>query len=652
MDPDQLAQAEARLQAVLLEDPRNFSALYAYGLLCHQIGREELAKKLLSAACDVEPSSWQAYAKLGLIHAKDGDLDSALACLNIALSKQPDNQQILLDIGKVLENKGLHDDATFFYERAVQSDSSDAEAWFCIANVMTKAAEGCRQFDPRRMDQILRAAKKAARIMPEAKHYNLIGNVYSRFCRPRAIEAYARAIELMPRNPSAYGGMANASRQLGAIERAVELYDKAVTVGAVGAASDALATLHYSDAFSNASFLAKAIEVGSAFQTGCDAPPFGRDRECKGPLRVGYVSGDFCSHPVAYFLLSVLRNHREAIEVHCFDTNPRPDEVTEALRRQPSSWHDIHLMDDAAAVDFIRQLGIDILVDLSGHTAGSRLGIFARRAAPVQVSWLGFFGTTGVQAMDAVFADATVVPEDESRFFVEKVVHLPDSYLCFSPPEFDTPIEPAPPMARGNPPTFGSLNSRVKLSARCIEVWSRVLTRVPESRLLLKGIHYLDLELCNDVARQFDAHGVNPSRLIMEPSTPRQDALKTYNRIDVALDTFPFGGGTTTAETLWMGVPVVALHGDRWVGRVSESMLTSVGLARLVAANEDEFCDLAVRTLSDPGQLTAWRQTLRAQMAASPLCDGAKFTHALESAYHALWQERCGRAGAEPRTCG
>ncbi|MGQ9372206.1 O-linked N-acetylglucosamine transferase, SPINDLY family protein, partial [Azospirillum sp. A39] len=285
-------------------------------------------------------------------------------------------------------------------------------------------------------------------------------------------------------------------------------------------------------------------------------------------------------HPVGYFIEAVLAHHDPAaVEVFCYSTLDKSDDVTARLRAHAGHWRSLVGLSDDAAAALIRADAIDLLVDLSGHTAGNRLLVFARKPAPVQVSWLGYFGTTGLSAMDYVLADRHVAPEADDGAFTERVWRLPGSYLCFTPPDLDVAVTPRPP----RPVTFGNFNNNPKTSPATIALWARVLARVPQSRLLLKTRALGDAAVRRHLTERFAAHGVAAPRLILEGGVPRAELLAAYNRVDVALDPTPYGGGTTTAEALWMGVPVVSLRGGTWVGRVSESILTTVGVGELVA---------------------------------------------------------------------
>jgi predicted O-linked N-acetylglucosamine transferase (SPINDLY family) len=373
------------------------------------------------------------------------------------------------------------------------------------------------------------------------------------------------------------------------------------------------------------------------------APGFDPNPERR--LRVGYVSADLHAHPVGFFLESVLAaTDRAGTEIVCYDNGHKDDAVTARLRLVADIWRKIAPLSDAAATELIRADRIDILVDLSGHNDGSRLGVFARRAAPVQVAWLGYFGTTGVAAMDYILADRFVAPKGEEADFSETVVRLPDSYLCFTPPTEAGPVAPLPAGADG-PITFGCFNNSTKLNPGTIALWSCVLASVPRARLLLKTRQYKDRTVRHDMAAAFAAHGIGAERLLFEPAGSLAQMFGAYGQVDIALDPFPFAGGTTTAMALWMGVPVVSLAAATWPGRQGASLLNAAGFPELVAATPDSYVATARALAGDRAGLAAFRALLRPQMAASPLCDAERFARNLATAFRGMWRQSPAASG-------
>lgn len=356
-------------------------------------------------------------------------------------------------------------------------------------------------------------------------------------------------------------------------------------------------------------------------------------------LRIGYVSGDFKRHPVGYHLLPVLAAYdRERFEVYCYAALSEQDDLTEKMQGYVTEWRDISKLSDDDAAALICNDRIEILVDLSGHTGGNRLIVFASKPAPVQVSWLGYFNTTGVKAIDYLISDETTIPPEEEQWFSEKVIRLPGSRFCYAPPEYAPPVI-EPPVLKNGAITFGSFNNIAKLTPEVIELWSRVLMAVPDSRLIIKWSTLSRKKVRDRLFRQFARHGVNSERLSLRGKSPHADMLKEYGDIDIALDPFPFSGGMTSCEALWMGVPVVTLLGDKPAGRQTAGFLRTIGLPEWVTMSPEQFISQAQLAASDYGQLKLLRFGLRGRMTASTLCDGVSFTRNLEALYCQMIRE-------------
>jgi len=366
------------------------------------------------------------------------------------------------------------------------------------------------------------------------------------------------------------------------------------------------------------------------------------------------VSPDFRNHSVARFFLPLLEGHdRGAVEIACYAELARSDAVSERIRSLADRWSPtVGLSHDELAAR-IRGDAIDVLVDLAGHTSDNRLLTFARTPAPVQATWLGYPGTTGVAAIGWRFSDAECEPPgDADRRSSERIWRLPHGFHCFAPPADAPAVAPPPCAARGSV-TFGSFNNFLKLAPETIALWGRVLAAMPGAQLLLKSNFVFDAAAHQRHLERFAAAGIDPSRIVILPYMPDERAhLAAYGEIDVALDPFPYNGTTTTCEALWMGVPVVTLRGDRHAARVGASLLTRVGLPDLIAGDEAAYIAVAAALAAAPQRLAALRAGLRAQVAASPLCDAGGFARAVEDAYRAMWRAWCeaedsaaGRAG-------
>jgi predicted O-linked N-acetylglucosamine transferase (SPINDLY family) len=361
------------------------------------------------------------------------------------------------------------------------------------------------------------------------------------------------------------------------------------------------------------------------------------------PLRVGYVSADFCQHTVGLFVKDVLANHRASrIAAFAYSAGSVDDWVTAAIRNA-CTFRNVAALDDAALAAQIRQDGIDVLVDLSGHTAGSRLTVFAHRPAPVQLSWLGYFATTGLPVMDAVLLDEWHAPAGTEAQFVEPVVRLPRGRFCYVPVPFAPDEAAAPAFEKNGFITFGCFNNTAKLNAQVIALWARLLAAVPSSRLVLKWRTLQDEPLRASIRQAFVSHGIGPERIELRGASFHADLLRQYADIDIALDPFPFTGGLTSCEALWMGVPVVTWPQPQVVSRQTCAFLSAIGLPELAASDADAYVEIASRLAGDPLRLKELRAGMRERMRTSPLCDVAGFTAALEETYRVV----AGRIAAE-----
>lgn len=354
-------------------------------------------------------------------------------------------------------------------------------------------------------------------------------------------------------------------------------------------------------------------------------------------LRVGYVSADFCQHTVGLFVEDVIREHdKGAFEIFAYSAGRVRDGVTDAIRAI-SQFRDVADLDDIALETLVRQDDIDVLVDLSGHTAGSRLTVFARRPAPVLVSWLGYFATTGLSCMDAVLLDEWHAPVGTEAFFVEPIVRLPGGRFCYRPADWVPAVAVSPPCTTRGYVTFGSFNNTAKYNAAVFDTWAQILHALPAARLILKWRTFQDEALRRLVCEAFAGRGIDPARLELRGASFHGDMLNEYADIDIALDPFPFTGGMTSCEALWMGVPVVTWPQSRVVSRQTLSVLSVVGLPELAAGTIDEYVQIAVGLAKDRARLILLRPTMRERMRTSTLLDARGFARQLETALRELY---------------
>jgi predicted O-linked N-acetylglucosamine transferase (SPINDLY family) len=333
-------------------------------------------------------------------------------------------------------------------------------------------------------------------------------------------------------------------------------------------------------------------------------------------------------------------NSSADLEIFAYMNFPRIDPVSERVKARCHQWREIFGLSDEEAASLIQNDEIDILIDLSGHTARNRLPLFAWKPAPVQVSWLGYFDTTGVEAIDYLIADSWTLPESEEIYFTETIWRLPDTRLCFTPPDSNVTIRPLPALTESQI-TFGCFNNLNKMGDAVVALWAKVLAAVPNSRLFLKARQLYQPLARESVIEQFGRHGIEPSRLILEGPESRANYLAAYNRVDIALDPFPYTGGTTTAEALWMGVPVLTLSGKHFLSRQGLGLLMNAGLAEWVASDQDDYVARAVSHASDLEKLAGLRSRLREQVLASPIFDATSFATHFDGALRGMWKKWC-----------
>ena len=349
---------------------------------------------------------------------------------------------------------------------------------------------------------------------------------------------------------------------------------------------------------------------------------------------------------MGYFIEGVLKSlttqFAEQLEFYAYSWSPRTDTLTERIKACCQDWRTVVGQSDETLARQIHDDGIDILIDLSGHFDSNRLPMFAWKPAPVQVSWLGYFATTGVAAIDYLIADPWTLPETEEAYFTEKIWRLPETRLCFTPPDIDVEVSPLPALTNGYV-TFGCFNSLAKMNDDIVSLWSRVLASVPDSQLFLKAKQLKDDSVRQNTIERFAAHGVDADRLILEGSESRARYLAAYHRVDIALDPFPYPGGTTSVESLWMGVPVLTLAGERFLSRQGVGIVMNAGLPEWIAADTDDYVSRAASHAGDLQRLAALRNKLRQQVLTSPIMDARRFAIHFEAVLRGMWRIWCAR---------
>jgi len=636
----QLSEAIACYQEAVERNPDYAEALNNMGIAFKNQNRLAAAVACYRKALKVNPEYAAACNNLGNAYREQDNLQEAENWYRQALKFKPDFAEPYNNWGNLLRQTGRIGEAVISYQSALKIKPDYAEAHNNLGNAFQEQKAFSQAVD------CYHSALKHRPNYHSAVHN--MGNAYQKQGRLNlALVCYHKAVGLKPDYFEAFNSLANALVEFGKLPEALEYYGKALEINPayVVGHSNLLLSQQYLSSNVLSTYLLEAEKwwqqhrVAYPETLGCEQPFDSRKR-----LKIGYVSPDFRQHSASFFFLPLIQNHdSNRVETYCYSEVNLPDDVTEQIRNLSDHWRPtIGLTDDSLA-ELVRSDGIDILVDLAGHTAGNRLPVFARRPAPVQVTWLGYPGTTGMPVMDYRLTDEIADPVGEAdKYYSETLIRLPGGFLCYRPPDNAPPVSELPARQSGGI-TFGSFNNLPKINAAVIALWSRLLQQVPDSGLLLKSRQLADDDVRQRYLGLFSAHGVAAERIRMLPRTASTAGhLALYHQVDIGLDPFPYNGATTTCEALWMGVPVISLRGDRHAGRVGSSLLTRVGLQELIAENTAQYGEIGTQLAKNLEGLAKLRTGLRERMLASALCDGKKFAGNIETVLLGIWRARCG----------
>jgi predicted O-linked N-acetylglucosamine transferase (SPINDLY family) len=604
------AGARQLAERMLARDPAAATAAHVAGLIAHRDGRFDDADRHLRAAIAAAPNDPEQYANHAAVLRTLGRLADAEAAARAALALAPDRVETHNNLGNILRDAGRYDESVGCYQAALRLAPEFADAWSNLAWVLSLNG---------RASEAEQAARRAIAGDPHNSNaFNNLGGALMRQSRLREAETALReALRLRP--------------------------DFALPH------SNILFCLNYRDDLPAEAIFAEyeQWDARHARPLTPAEPQFTLDRTPGRRLRIGYMSPDFRTHAVALFAEPLLAAHdRERVELFCYAEVPVEDATTQRFRALADHWRSTLGRSDAELADTVRQDGIDVLVDLAGHTAGNRLLVFARKPAPVQIEYMiGHGCTSGLSAIDGFLADDMLAPPGAESVFSEQLIRLPRIPLAYRPPEGMPPVAPLPARAAGHV-TFGYFGRTVRLNDDVVAVWSRILHAVPGSLLVLNSAPYAEPAGRADWTARFAAHGVGPERLKLICTTPQPRTWEAYGAIDIALDPFPHNAGTTTIEALWQGVPVLTLAGRPTVGRFGAAILHAVGLDDWVTGDTDAYVARAVAAAGDLDALAELRAALRPRMEVSPLLDAAGLARAVERAYRDLWDEW--REGAVP----
>ena len=634
-----LREAEAIYRELLARNPDDAGVNFLLGVVSLQNERAADALPLLEKAGRLAPGKWDVLNHLSVALRESGRLDDAVDAARRAVAADPAQAEAHGNLALALQIKGDLAAAAAAYREAIRLNPQLGEAHNNLGNVLSAQ----RDFPGAE-----RAYRRAIELDPKsAATYANLSSVLQELDRPdEAADACRAAIAIQPDLAQAYNNLGNALRAVGEMTEAVKCFRRAIELRPAYATahSNYLFALHFVPSF-DASAIRAEHERWTASQaeplTTAATPTAVRDRSPDRRLRIGYVSADFREHAVGRFMLPIIGGHdRQRVEVICYSDARAADRVTEAIRSCADEFIVTASMDDAAVAARVRADGVDILVDLALHAARNRLLAFARRAAPVQATYLGYPGTSGMRAMDFRITDPHLDPPDDAeaeKAYTERSIRLPRTYWCYVPPPNIPDVARLPAAANGFV-TFGCLNKFTKVSDDAVRTWATLLARTGKrSRLIL---HAPPGRARQRVLAMMAAENVAAERVEFVGRQGVIDYLRTYDRIDIGLDPFPYNGGTTTIDALLMGVPVVSLAGDVAVRRAGVSILTNAELPELVARTRDAYMGVATQLGADVARLAAVRSGMRARMLASPLCDLPAFVCDLEGAYRRMWQER------------
>jgi protein O-GlcNAc transferase len=604
-----LEQYEAAVSAyreALALKPEFAEAGMALGTALEELGQDEAAAASYRRALEIKLDYVECHEKLVNLLERRGRFGELVAVYRRLLELDPDNVEILYNLGLVLRRMGRMQDAAYNFRRAVELSPGFLDAHCNLGDVSI----GLRLFDD-------------------------------------AVASYRKVLQLEPENAGVHHNLAAALKDKGHLEEALQSYRRALAIQPDFpiAQSNVLLLQHLLSRLSAEEHLEEARRFGAMVAR--LAPPAAAPGNLPDPsrcLRIGFVSADLRSHPVGYFIEGVLAalsvEASGRLELFAYSNSLDADELTARIKRHLWRWQSVVGLPDEAMARMIRDDGIDILIDLSGHTGKNRLPVFAWKPAPVQMSWLGYFATTGVTAIDYLIADPWTLPQSEECNFTEKILRLPQTRLCFTPPALDVDVTPLPALHNGYV-TFACFNTLSKMNDAVVALWARVLHAVPGSRLQLVAPPDQHAHFQTLVAERYAAHGIPADQLNVLVAGPRAAYLATYQQVDIALDPFPYTGGTTTAEALWMGVPVLTLAGKSFLSRQGVGLLTNAGLPEWVAEDSDDYVRRAVSHAGDLPRLASLRAGMREQVLASPVFDAPRFARHFEEALRKVWRKWC-----------
>lgn len=632
----QLAEAEASYKSALCFEPAHQEALINLGVLLNESGRGAEAEACYQTLLAINPEDAIAYHHRGNILREMGKAAEAEACYMKSLSIGSSlAKETLNNLGVALAEQGKFAAAEICYQKALEKDRDYADAYVNLGLALCNLVK---------LPEAEAAFEKALQLNPTQvsvmSNFSTLLNALGQLSRAEALLKKALAID--PEYANAHINLGLCYSLQGRLQEAEACYLHALKIQPdnISAKNNLLFTMNYTASHSVEYRLEQARQYGHMVAQKAHAyTAWQCDSQAK-RLRVGIVSGDLHGHAVAFFLENLLRHiDTSQIELIAYPAYCRNDQVTARLKPFFSDWKSLAGLNDQAAAQLIHDDGVHILLDLSGHSASNRLPLFAWRPAPVQVSWLGYFATTGVAAMDYFIADEIGVPVASQSQFIETIKYLPDTRLCFTAPDAAIEVSALPALTNGYI-TFGCFQNMAKVGDDVLALWAEIMQALPDSKLRWQCKPFADAVAIEDLTQRMANLGISADRLILLGLVNRDAYLAAHTEVDMILDSFPFPGGTTTCEALWMGVPTLTLAGDTLIARQGASLLSAAGLADWIVDNPADFVSKALSFCQDLNGLSRLRVNLRTQVLASPLFDGQRFARNMEKALWEMWEEK------------
>jgi protein O-GlcNAc transferase len=640
--------AEAYWLCAIQEKPDYADAHSNLGILFKELKRLSEAEAAYQQALAIDPDHADAHSNLGVLLHELGRWPEAEAACHRAICIRPNFAEAYYNLGRVLKQLNRLREAEDAYRHALKLRPGYAEAYNNLG-ILLYELDQCSEAQA--------ACERAIEIRPDfaEAHYNL-GRLLQKSNRlPEAEAVYARALAICPDYAMVYNNLGKVLQDSGALDEGIACYRHAVSLdpdNVIAHSNLAYSLTFQSEDGEDARAECRRWSARHEARLRWARLPLLNDRTVGRRLRIGYVSADFREHCQSLFTVPLLSHHdHERFEIHCYASVERPDGMTRCIAGYADVWHEVRGMDDERLAQQIRTDGIDILVDLAMHMADGRPLLFCRKPAPVQVAWLAYPGTTGIDAIDYRLTDPRLDPSSCDGRYSECSLHLPDSYWCYDPLTDEPAVNLLPALNAGHI-TFGCLNNPCKLTDRTLGMWADVLREVKDATLLLMAITGVPSER---LTRRIGRQGIDLQRVRFVPFRPRADYLRTYHAIDIGLDTFPYNGHTTSLDSFWMGVPIVTRVGKAAVGRAGLSQLFNLGLSELAAHTDEEFVRIAVELATDLPRLARLRQGLRLRMEPSALMDAPRFAKHIESVYRQVWHNWCRQKevkSVSPSICG